>query len=840
MPHKNLHGIASVEVTLHAEDSDSDYLYIYTLEHPSVDGTLRFSSRSEMQLLQVLLDNTLEYVFFRDTEGRLIVTNEAFREAVDVDLGTTTVIGRTIDEFVSEASAHWVGEIDGWVYSKGRPSVNQVSLFTFRNGTKHWLQMTTVPVRDAGGAIIGSVSVARDISDLKQTESELRTAKKRAEDASRAKGEFLAAMSHEIRTPINGIVGAAELCQETRLDVEQRSYIETVMQCSNTLLGLVNDVLDFSKIEAGELNLETLSFNPGQLLEEVSEEFAQGAHKKGLELIVGYEDLPRFVFGDPTRIKQILYNLVSNAIKFTEEGEVVIRAEVLERDESTARIRFEVRDTGIGISDQRKDAIFLSFTQEDMTTTRKYGGTGLGLTICRELANLMNGEVAVDSQLGKGSTFALEVPLEIATKAGEDAIPYNPSLADLHVLIVDDNETNRDIYQRICAGWGYRCGVASEGMEALEKLEDAEQRGNPFHLVILDQQMPGLSGLDVASLIFNRRAIEGTKVLLLSSSLNRSEIERAQSIGIARALSKPVKRKTLLEVILETFEVRPGDGSGSPSAIGGDGSHFAEGAGPLRVLLAEDNAVNQKNAIRRLEKLGHQVTVVGNGVLAVDALREQPFDCVLMDIQMPEMDGYEATQRIRAREAEEGHDPVFIVAITAHARKGDAEKCLRLGMDDYLSKPFKVDRLKEVLDRAQARRAKQESFKLADDRAEAEPVDSFEERFLGMAEEEREDIAESALELSESLPGDLFNLEEGLLRGDFEKVAFAAHALKGVAGIFGYAAIMEVAAAVESAAQDGEADKCAASGQDLVAKLKAMREEVERVLARHGWNSGNS
>jgi len=836
VPHNNLHGISSVEVTLQAEDSQPGVLYLYTLEHPSVDGTLRFSSRSEMQLLQVLMENTLEYVFFRDNEGRLILTNRAFREAVDSGETNRTVTGRTIGDFVSEKSAEWVREIDERVRSSGRPSVNRVSLFTFRNGTKHWLQMTTVPVRDAENVIIGSVSVARDISDLKQTESELRGAIKQAEDASRAKGEFLAAMSHEIRTPINGIVGAAELCQETRLDPEQRGYIETVMQCSNTLLALVNDVLDFSKIEAGQLNLEKLSFDPGQLIEEVSEEFAQVAHKKGLELIVAYEDLPRYLFGDPTRIKQILYNLVSNAIKFTETGEVVIRADVLERDESTATMRFAVKDTGIGISEQRKDAIFLSFTQEDMTTTRKYGGTGLGLTICRELANLMKGEVSVNSQIGKGSIFALEVPLELAANAGADAVPFNPKLAGLHVLVVDDNETNRDIYQKVCAGWGYRSGVASEGMEALKMLQDAEERGDPFQLVILDQQMPGLSGLDIASLIFSRRPIENTKVILLSSSLNRSEIERAESIGISRALSKPVKRSTLLEVVLETFDVRAGDDQDTPSTgetRTGDRSDSTETSEPLQVLLAEDNPVNQKIAIRRLEKFGHQVTVVGNGLLAADALRERRFDCVLMDIQMPEMDGYEATRKIRAMERERSLDPAFIVAMTAHAMKGDAEKCLSTGMDDYLPKPFKVERLKEVLQRASVRRSKHQSSK-ADERTEAEPLPPFEERFLRMNDEEREDVAESAPVLSESLPGDLFTLEEGLLRDDFEKIAFSAHTLKGVAGIFGYTDIVEVAERLESAAKDEQRDKCSAYGQDFIVKMKAMREEIEKVLELYG------
>ncbi|MFP4069737.1 MAG: response regulator [Verrucomicrobiota bacterium] len=834
IPHHNRHGITSVELTIRLDPENADQAHVYTLEHPSVDGALRFSSRSEMQLLQVLLDNTLEYVFFRDVEGRFILTNRAFRDAVGSDTGSQ-VVGRTIESFVAEESARWVRGIDESLRRSGRPSVNQVSHFTFKNGTKHWLQMTTVPVRDSEDMIIGSVSVARDISDLKETESELRDAIKQAEDASRAKGEFLAAMSHEIRTPINGIVGASELCQETRLDVEQRGYIDTVMQCSNTLLALVNDVLDFSKIEAGQLNLEKLSFSPVDLIEAVSEEFAQIAHKKGLELIVSYDDgLPRYLIGDPTRIKQILYNLVSNAIKFTEEGEIVIRAATISKDDTHARMLFAVRDTGIGIAEGRKDAVFLSFTQADMTTTRKYGGTGLGLTICRELALLMDGRIEVDSKLGKGSTFTLEVPLELAVHAGADAVPFNPELADLHVLIVDDNETNRDIYQRICAGWGYRSAIACDGMEALNLMEAAAERGDPFKLVILDQQMPGLTGLDIASLILSRDRIKNAELLLLSSSLNRTEIERADKLGIARALSKPVKRSTLLEVVLETFGVR-GDEAVSDEAAGDGRSNRAAATGEasLHILLVEDNPVNQEIASRRLEKMGHRLSVVANGLLAVEAVRERRFDCILMDIQMPEMDGYEATRRIREMEQARSLTPSFIVAMTAHAMKGDAEKCLSSGMDDYLPKPFRVERLKEILDHVQARRQTSE-VPGGDPRPPAVEEISFKERFLAMDLEDQEDIIESAGVLSESLSDDIDGMESALRRKDLGQVAFGAHTLKGVAGVFGYTGIVDLATELEGICREGDQDKAAAYAQDMIVKLHLMREEIERVVREFG------
>ncbi|WP_269526846.1 response regulator [Coraliomargarita parva] len=830
VPVSNQFGIASVEVMLHPDEADPARMYFYTLEHPSIDGTLRFSSRSEMQLLQVLLDNTLEYVFFRDLSGRLILTNRAFRLAVGAD-ASSMVIGRQLEDYITTESAEWVQGIDDAIRGTGRPIVNRASLFVFNNGTQHWLQMSTVPVRDSEGLIIGSVSVARDISDLKQTESELRDAIKQAEDASRAKGEFLAAMSHEIRTPINGIVGASELCQETRLDPEQRGYIDTVMQCSNTLLALVNDVLDFSKIEAGQLNLEMLSFSPSSLIEEVSEEFAQTARRKGLELIVAYDsELPRYLIGDPTRVKQILYNLVGNAVKFTESGEIVIRAVTLERGEQVAQMRFSVSDTGIGIPEGRRDAIFKSFTQADMTTTRKYGGTGLGLTICRELANLMNGEITVESQLGKGSIFSLTLPLELAVHAGADAIPYNPELAGLHVLIVDDNETNREIYQKVCAGWGYRSAVASEGVEALTLLQDSAERGDPFKLVILDQQMPGLTGLDVASLIVTREEIKDTRLLLLSSSLNRTEIERAEKIGIARALSKPVKRSTLLEVILETFGVHGDeDFDLPPVAEPVDAPVLDLPSGGLHILLAEDNPVNQKIATRRLEKMGHSVVVVTNGALALEAVQTRRYDCILMDIQMPEMDGYEATRRIREFESAEGLSYTFIVAMTAHAMKGDAEKCLNAGMDDYLPKPFRVEALKEILDRVLARKLRIDAS-AQDGRIDAREDEGFRERYQRMGAEAREDILESLPILQESLPQDIYKLECGLKAKDLSQVAFMAHTMKGVAGIFGARGIIELGDSLEQACKAEDWDSVKAQSERMMADLHALVEEVEQVL----------
>ncbi len=824
----NRHGISSVEVMLHLDEADSRKVWLYTMEHPSVDGVLRFSSRSEMKILQVLLDNTLEYVFLRDMDGRFIITNQAFRSAVAVDADSSPV-GETIDAFISRESANWVREIDARVYETGLPSVNRVSRFVFNNGTTQWLQMTTVPVRNSEGEIVGSVSVARDISDLKRTESELRTAIQEAKAASRAKGEFLAAISHEIRTPINGIVGASELCQETRLDAEQRDYLNTVVQCSSTLLALVNDVLDFSKIEAGQLNLEKLNFCPVALLENVADEFAQVIRKKGIELVVGYDEkLPKYLMGDPTRVKQILYNLLGNAVKFTDSGEITIRADVLVCGDKHAKIRFSVSDSGIGIPESRRVAIFSSFTQADMSTTRKYGGSGLGLSICKELVDLMGGSIEVNSEVGRGSTFNIEIPFELTEHYGAEAIPFNPELAGLRVLIADDNETNRDIFRQMCAGWGYRGSCAKDGLEALSILEEAARCGEPYQLLLLDQQMPGLDGLDLASLIDRRPNLRGLRILLLSSSLDRSETERAEQLGIARALSKPIKRSTLLEVILETFEVRGASDRASP-AVANSAYQKAEGGRGLNVLLAEDNEVNQNIAIRRLEKLGHRVTVASTGVLVLELLKQEAFDCILMDIQMPEMDGYETTFRIRELEAEERREPAYIIAMTAHAMKGDRERCLEVGMDDYLSKPFRVERLKEVLSDVRVTRGGAVDLNVRD--TSLGHADSFKEYLAGMGDEEREDLYAVAEVFLRTIPEDIRRLESALAERDFKEIYYRVHSMKGVTGIFNGQSCVDLAQRIEVACNQKDFEEAHALSLQLIRAVGRLSEEVEDELA---------
>ncbi|MGB0415105.1 MAG: response regulator [Coraliomargarita sp.] len=831
VPLKSRHGITSVELMLHLDAAEPDRIWLYTLEHPEVGGEIRFSSRSEIQLLQVLLDNTLEYVFFRDLHGSFILTNKAFSDAV-TSSPYDSPVGQTFDDYVSSESAEWVRAIDREVISSGKPSVNQVANFVFKNGTSHWLQMTTVPVQASNGDMVGYVSVARDISESKRTESELRSAIKEAKAASRAKGEFLAAMSHEIRTPINGIIGASELCNETELDVEQQGYVDTVIQCSNTLLSLVNDVLDFSKIEAGQLTLEQLNFNPESLLEGVIDEFTQAVRKKKIELILSCDEkLPRYLIGDPTRLKQIFYNLLGNAVKFTDEGEIVLRAELVRSGQQIATVRFSVKDTGIGISPERKEAIFSSFTQEDMSTTRKYGGTGLGLAISKELAELMAGTLEVQSELGQGSTFILEVPFDRSANPGIEAIPFSAELLDLRVLVVDDNETNREIYERMCSGWGYRSKGVKDGVAALKLLEQAQQTDDPFRLVLLDQQMPGINGLDLASLINSRPELKETKLLLLSSSLNSAEVERAESLGVHRALSKPVKRNTLLEVILEIFGVNGALQPDSLPNIVDDTTPTAPEKTQLEILLAEDNSVNQNIAKRRITKLGHKVTVVENGHEALEHIAQNSFDCILMDIQMPGMDGYETTQEIRKYEASEQLDRHFIVAMTAHAMKGDEEKCYESDMDEYISKPFRAERLQEVLEMAIRRKQSGASDMPSRVSQDSEQPQTFSVFYGSLDEESREDLLAAAEVMTKSVPRDICKLEHALREQNAASVKFMAHTLRGVAGIFSQQDLFALGERIESGCDDLAFDEIERMSKEFIVRLEVLVKEVEDVLS---------
>ncbi len=660
---------------------------VIRLDGISIDITDRKQAEQNLKLYKEIFARSNEAVAIIDPDFRFLEQNDAHR----------VLIGYSDEEIRRLSPAALMGEED---FQNFRKQLWNTSSFRFetilrtRPGRPLDAEISAYSILNNAGDMLCLVGMVRDITERKRTEIERQMAREAAEAANRAKSEFLANMSHEIRTPLNGVLGMTELALNTNLSEEQREYLSLVKSSGETLLTVINDILDFSKIEARRLDINLLDFDLRDSLGDTLKTLSLRAHEKGLELVLHVaRDVPRQVEGDTTRLRQVVVNLVGNAIKFTDNGEVVLRVELESRTEKEIVIHFTVTDTGVGIPADKQQTIFAPFTQADSSATRRHGGTGLGLTISLQLVEMMGGRLWMESKEGEGSIFHFTVRFHSVRSEGKSAVPSEEiSLKDLPTLVVDDNATNRRLLEEILSSWGMKPAMADGGWTGLAAMQHAKEAGKPFPLVLLDALMPGMDGFALAEHIQEDPGLSGATIMMLTSSGQRGDAARCRELGIAAYLHKPVKERDLLEAVMIALSL---ERSRTRDAELVTRHTLREGRRNLRVLLAEDDLVNRQLAERLLKKAGHQVTAVSDGSKAVQAIQESGldgFDVVLMDVKMPETDGLQATAAVRAMETGTAHK-LPIIAMTAHAMKGDEERFLKAGMDGYIAKPIAVHAL---------------------------------------------------------------------------------------------------------------------------------------------------
>jgi PAS domain S-box-containing protein len=779
----------------------------------------------ERSLLHALLDNIPDSIYFKDRDSHFVRISRSMAEKFHLP-DTQSVIGRTDADIFTSQHAQQARQDELEIMHTGFPMVSRIEQETWPDREDTWCSTTKMPLRDSAGNIVGTFGVSRDITELKNIEAKLRIARDQADRANQAKSEFLANMSHEIRTPMNGIIGMAELLSDTPLDDQQKSFLEMMQQSAHALLRIINEILDFSKIEAGKLELEQIPFELRACVGHAAKSLATRAAQKSLELLLKVDpNVPELLLGDPGRLRQVIVNLVGNAIKFTEQGEIVVQVDLTE--ESTpdkAVLHIAVRDSGIGIAPAQQSHIFEAFTQADASTTRRYGGTGLGLAISAQLVEMMGGRIWMESEVGVGTTFHFTAPLAISNDTLA-TLPESPSpLTNTRILVVDDNATNRLILREQLERRQINVTISDSVTNALHAWQRAIELGNPFTIAIVDRMMPDRDGFDLIEAIRTRTqtdpAASAPAFIMLTSSNQGSDLSRVRELGISLYLQKPVLQSELMEAIrkalLRTEATKP-DRNG--------GHAVEEIQRPLSLLLAEDGEVNRAVMVELLKRAGHSVTVVEDGAAAVEAWKQQPFDAIFMDIQMPLMDGIEATQAIRQLEKGDRHVP--IIALTAAAMKSDQERCLAAGMDDYISKPIDFTRLRRLLINLESG-----SQQHAIETTNAEPILDFLAPFSLLPCSSDQQILLVQTLQRETLQR-IDELSRGIEISDFRLLMRASHALKGAAGLFNADEITRTSMALEQAARAGNMAEVKAHFADLSALSQQMLTEINSWLEAH-------
>ena len=653
-------------------------------------------------LLTSLLSNIPDLIYFKDKESSFVEISRS--KAEQVGLVKEEVLGKTDFDYFTKEHAEKAYNDEQEMIKTGKPILNKIEKETHPDGRITWVSTTKLPWYDENGNIIGTFGISRDVTENKNREAQMVEAQKAAQKASYAKTTFLAIMSHEIRTPLNAIIGMCEILEETVLSKEQHNYLKVLRGAGETLLAIINDVLDISKIECGDIRIERIEFELDSLIEKICDIMAIRAHKKGIELIDHISpNVPVSLIGDSYRLRQILVNLIGNSTKFTDEGEVVLSVKLAKEEglhcknenKNSVCFLFAVKDTGVGIPESKYDDIFESFKQADSSTTRKFGGTGLGLSISKRLVELMGGDMWVESKEGVGSEFLFTVKFEVQKEKNARTFiePRGVDVRGISVLIVDDNDTNRLILKEILTAWDAEVVEASGGKEAISILRETKKKGKHFRLILLDRRMPSVDGFDVVEFIReDEKSEEITTVMMLTSDYRTSDLTRIDRLGISCYLVKPIKRDELKNAILTTLglwkakkqeekveKIKPGDLS------------------PMKILLVEDTEDNSMLIKAFLKKSVVEIDVAENGKIAFEKFKKNVYDLILMDMQMPVMDGYTATKKIRAWENRVNAEETPVIALTAFALKGDAEKCFDAGCNTYVAKPVKMDTLLMVL-----------------------------------------------------------------------------------------------------------------------------------------------